>query len=412
MTKKLSEQGRLAVAYVACLPLPKDRASNNPAFSQAGSILQENLLESLRGSGIDVVKCFVLRAVPSFPRSRIVASGFQRASFGGVRAWMMPFINFRGLKTVSVAISATIGLTLWGWRNARKKERAILCYNLANPPGLAVVLAGRLTRTPVIAVVADLMVPGAGVLPDTRLRRLEYWLQIQSMRRFDGLIVVTQRMVEDFAPNVPHIQMEGAIPDTQPVTVRIGAEPASSEETEFIVMYSGSLSSFKGTPLLIESFEHLKGDQYRLWITGSGESLDLVEAASRRDKRISYLGRLPYEEVLDLYHSASVLVNPHATEVASARYVFPSKLLEYLTAGRPVISTLSAPEVALTYGPYIFALREEEPQALARLIEGVASLSAEERRLAGENGRQFVLENKRWSSQGKRIASFLSALVQ
>src|SRR5260221_7438101 len=156
MKKKSAEQGRLAVVYVACLPLPKDRQSTNPAFSQAGSILQENLLESLLGHGIDVVKCFVLRSVPSFPRSKIVASGFQRATFGGVAAWMMPFINFRGLKTVSVAISATVGLTLSGWRNARRKERAILCYNLANPPGLAVVLAGRLTRTPVIAVVADL----------------------------------------------------------------------------------------------------------------------------------------------------------------------------------------------------------------------------------------------------------------
>jgi glycosyltransferase involved in cell wall biosynthesis len=256
------------------------------------------------------------------------------------------------------------------------------------------------------------MVPGAGVLPDTLARRLEYWLQTTSMRRFNGLIVVTQRMVEDFAPNVPHIQMEGAIPDSQPIRVRIGAEPANSEETEFIVMYSGSLSSFKGTPLLIESFKHLQGDRYRLWITGSGEARDLVEAASRSDTRISYLGRLPYDEVLDLYHSASVLVNPHATDVASARYVFPSKLLEYLTAGRPVISTVSAPEVALTYEPYIFALREEKPQALASLIERVASLSAEERRLAGERGQQFVLENKRWSSQGKRIASFLSSTVK
>jgi len=410
MTRESQERSPLTVAFVACLPLPRDRYAENLAFSPAGARLQESLIESLSSQGIDVAKCFVLRAVPSFPRSNIVASGFQHASFAGVRAWMMPFINFPGVKTMSVAISTTIGLTFWGWRNARRKNRAILCYNLANPPGLAVVLAGRLTRTPVIAVVADLMVPGAGV-PDTSLRRLEYWLQTTSMRLFNGLIVVTQRSVEDFAPNVPHIQMEGAIADSQPTTVQMGAKRANSEETEFIVMYSGSLASFRGAPLLVESFKHLRGDHYRLWITGTGEARELVEEASRCDGRISYLGQLPYDEILDRYRSASVLVNPHASDVASARYVFPSKLLDYLTAGRPVISTVSAPEVALTYEPYIFALREEEPQALARLIERVASLSVEERRLAGERGQQFVLENKSWSSQGKRIASFLSSTV-
>jgi glycosyltransferase involved in cell wall biosynthesis len=410
-TKGSAGDGELVVAYVACLPLPEDRAASNPAFSQAGTVLQESLLENLRAQGTHISQCFVLRSVPSFPRSKILASGFQKASFAGVKAFMMPFLNFRGLKTLSVGVSVVVCLTLWAWRNAGRRGRSILCYNLANPPGLAILLAGRITRTPVFAVVADLLVPGAGVLPNTLPRRLEHWSQTKCMSLFDGLIVLTQQMADDFAPHVPHIQVEGGIPDDLPGPATNGARHQEVDESKFIVMYSGSLSSFKGTPLLLDCFKFLSGDRYKLWITGSGDALPMVEEASRRDSRIQYLGRLPYKDVLNLYHSASVLVNPHTAEGASARYVFPSKLLEYLTAGRPVISTLSTPEVARTYGPYIFALKEETPQELARLIENLASLSAEDLRLAGEKGRRFVLDNKRWSYQAKRIATFLSATV-
>lgn len=407
MTLEPAKVSRLGIAYVACLPLPEDSTPTNPAFSQAGTIFQERLLRSLQGENIDIMRCFVLRAIPSFPLSKTLVSGFQPASFAGVRMSMMPFLNFKGLKTITVGISMTVALTLWGWRNVRRAERAILCYNLANPPGFAVILAGRLTRTPVFAIVADLLVPGAGVLPNTVFRRLEYWSQTKCMRLFDGLIVLTQRIVDDFAPTVPHLQMEGGIPDLLPASSTKGPEKPPSEEPEFIVMYSGSLSTFKGIPLLLECFRLLSGDHYRLWITGGGESLPLVEEAARRDKRIVYMGKLPYPKVLDLYGRASVLVNPHASDVASARYMFPSKLLEYLAAGRPVISTLSTPEVASIYGPYIFALHDDAPHALAWLIERVATLSEEERQLVGERGRHFVLANKQWSSQGRRIASFL-----
>ena len=71
---------------------------------------------------------------------------------------------------------------------------------------------------------------------------------------------------------------------------------------------------------------------------------------------VRYLGFVEREELLRTMQRGLVLVNPRPPSLPEHRYNFPSKILEYLATGRPVISTTSA-DIAEEYGKYLLLLQ-------------------------------------------------------
>jgi glycosyltransferase involved in cell wall biosynthesis len=398
----------VVLAFVGILGLDGPDGTN-PAYSTAGALFQERLLETLPEAGIDVSHVFSLRPVPSFPADRrIVFAPAAVTLFGRYPGTLLPFLNLGPLKPLSSGLALLTRLVKWAWILRARPHRAILVYNLASPPGIISVLVGRLTRTKVFALVADIQVPGSGLVPNSFARRLEFGLLTWTLPMFDGLIVLTRRIAEDFAPNTPFLQMEGAVPEEladvrtdPPDTVTPKADGA------FVIMYAGGLSDLKGIPLLLDAFALLAGPKYRLWITGAGPLRGRVERAATEDPRIVYWGFPTYARVRELYREASVLVNPHSTTHLSSRYLFPSKLIEYLATGTPVISTCSTPEVNEEFRDVLYTLEPESVEGLAALLQRIAGLPLTERTSVGARAQRLVRAKKTWQAQSRRIAEFM-----
>jgi len=404
----------ISAAFVGCLDL-SDGNANNVAYSQPAILFQERMLEGLKQEGIEVSAAFSQRAVASFPAGEKLWYGAKRVAIRDrFPTVLLPFVNFGPVKTITGGMALFPLLLHWAWKHRRVRNRAILLYNVTSPPGIVSLLAGRLTGTKVIALVADIQVPGSGDYPGTILRRLEYLLATRTLDRFDGLITITSNIARDFAPHTPNITMEGAIPDDWIGEGGCRADSADDPGTEagdIILMYAGYLTEMKGVPLLLDAFARLDGGNFRLWITGKGKLQSLVEDAAKRDPRITFWGFPPYERVLEMYRNASILINPHSTLLRSARYLFPSKLIEYLATGRPVISTCSDPGRNGEYRDLFFPLVDETPEGLAEQIRRVAAMPETERRSVGARGRDFVLERKTWKVQSSRIAGFIRQIA-
>jgi glycosyltransferase involved in cell wall biosynthesis len=107
-----------------------------------------------------------------------------------------------------------------------------------------------------------------------------------------------------------------------------------------------------------------------------------------------------------------VLVNPHSTRHVTARYLFPSKLLEYMAMGRPVITTCNTPEVREEYGDVAFVMAGEDPAELAALFERVGAMTPAERGEHGARCRARVAERKTWPRQGRRMLDFITGIVR
>lgn len=403
----------ITTAFVGVLR-PDGDGDTNPAFSQAGQLFQERLLATVADAGLNVTAVFSQRPIPSFPAGRLWVRGRMGTVADRFRARFLPFVNFGPLKTICISVALFGRLLEWGWRHRLEQHRVLLLYNIAAPPGIVSITAARLISASVFAVIADVQIPGSGLVRDSFFRRVEFRLQQWTIPRCGGLIVLTENIAHDFAPGLAHICVEGAIPDVLPSDESL-PRPAASRTADVrdgaanpvILMYAGGLSELKGIPLLLAAMKQLESSDYRLWVTGDGPLRSSVEAAAATDSRVTYWGFSPYAEVLSLMAKATVLINPHSTTHKSARYVFPSKLIEYLATGKPVISTASVPEVKEQYGHVMFVVQEATPEALATQIRHVAALSRRDLSLMGARARSYVLARKSWSMQGRRIAEFV-----
>jgi glycosyltransferase involved in cell wall biosynthesis len=395
------------VAFVGAL-IPDATVDRYPALSAAGMMFQARMLSNLTEQGVVTSHIFSVRPVPNFPRMRRLWFGPERQRTDwGAQVDLLPCINLGPIKTLVLSLALFPALIRWGWRHRRSDARAILLYNVASPPAVVSLAAGWVTRTPVFATVADLEVPGSGHRRRTLLRRLEYWLQTKSLQHFDGLIVVTRAMAHDFVRHNRWIHVEGAIPEdvadrfTSPST-----NPPAGGDEAVVFMYSGGLTTLKGIPLLLDAFALIDNPNVRLWITGRGDCEALIHERAERDRRIRYWGFLDYEKVLDLYRCAAVLVNPHLTQPLSARYVFPSKLLEYLVTGKPVV-TLATPDIEEEYADVVVVAADQTPTALASAMTRTAAMPVPAREALGQRARQKILATKTWSVQAARIADFM-----
>jgi len=159
----------------------------------------------------------------------------------------------------------------------------------------------------------------------------------------------------------------------------------------------------------LEAFSLLKQSDYELHIYGYGPMADAVAAAAAIDRRIRFFGRVPAKEVRERQARATVLLNARPSSLVISRYTFPSKVLEYMAAGRPTISTMF-PSLPNDYRKHLYLLRTESAAELAELIQEVCSQSSAELEKVGRNAREFARGTKNWKVQGKSVYEFISAI--
>ena len=103
---------------------------------------------------------------------------------------------------------------------------------------------------------------------------------------------------------------------------------------------------------------------------------------------------------------ASLLVNPRPTNEDYVKYSFPSKNMEYMASGTPVITT-HLPGMPDEYLPYVFLFEDETVSGMINMLQKILLLSNEELYTMGFRAKKFVLENKNSVVQARRILDMI-----
>jgi glycosyltransferase involved in cell wall biosynthesis len=160
---------------------------------------------------------------------------------------------------------------------------------------------------------------------------------------------------------------------------------------------------------LIDAFQQIKDPNYELRICGVGDSEDAIKAAAQKDERIHFWGKLPREQVLEWQSKATVLVNPRQNNEEFTKYSFPSKTMEYLSSGVPLVA-YKLDGIPDEYDSYIFYVKENSLSCLADTIRQVCEMPESKRAAAGKAGREFVLNQKNSAEQVKKITNLLQSV--
>jgi len=182
--------------------------------------------------------------------------------------------------------------------------------------------------------------------------------------------------------------------------------PVASAQCEYALLFCGTLNNENGLQFLLEAFNKLKNLEIELWISGRGPLQAQVELVAAQNPRLRFIGFIERQELLKTMRRCLILVNPRQPSLAEHRYNFPSKILEYMASGRPVIS-LASSDIGQEYGNYLILLKEETPEAFAELIDDTLKRPPEELDELGRKGREYVMSQKNWRVLSRNVYSLL-----
>ena len=216
--------------------------------------------------------------------------------------------------------------------------------------------------------------------------------------KFDGYIYFTEHMKDVINPSAPYIVCEGIAEDfiTFP-------EPKSDKRS---VMYAGALNKKMGIDLLLDAFSSISDEDMELWLFGSGDFVPQVRKAVRADSRIKYFGQKPRSEILKFEQKAHLLINLRKDSEEYTKYSFPSKTIEYMVSGTPVLTT-KLPGIPDEYYDYLFTADDFSAENIGKKIAEILALPQDELKSFGAKARKFALENKNSYLQSGKMLEFI-----
>ncbi len=377
-------------------------------MQDAANALQWNIIDGFEENDFGTIKIINYLPVDAYPNGYtdkfIEGFTFQHTENYKADDINVKCCNIFGIKRFINSLYFRKYIKKWAKEDSGKKK-VVLSYT-ANSMFLGLVKLAKkynknITTSCIIADIPEF----ATAREMTGLKKLYHSYQVKKCASLYGLVdrfvLLTEQMAEKLKITSPHIVVEGiaTADDTA-----VNEKTAQALKNDRYVLYSGTLNYKFGIGTLLEAFEKIKDDGLKLVICGFGEAEEIIKKDD--DPRIVYLGRVDRAEVLALQRKATVLVNPRQNNEEFTKYSFPSKNLEYLSSGVPLVA-YKLDGIPDEYDEYISYPADNSAEALSQEIRKICSLPDEERNALGQKAKDFVFENKNKVKQAQRIIEFI-----
>jgi glycosyltransferase involved in cell wall biosynthesis len=323
--------------------------------------------------------------------------------FENINYHYVPMINLPVLRNIIIVIFTFFKIVLWSLPRSGK-NKVIICDALGLTNSFASILASKLTGTKIITIITDL--PGFVILNSKNKNGIKHKVYTIALSHilfaFDGYILLTEYMNEIVNTlNKPYLVMEGLVDIKMSTSINSMENKASKR----ILLYAGGIFEEYGIKKLIEAFIQLEGADLQLHIYGKGEMEKDMPYYMSLDNRIFYKGIVPNQTVVQRELEATLLINPRPSNKAFTKYSFPSKNMEYMVSGTPLVTTL-LPGMPLEYQEYVYLLKDESVEGMSNALTKILEKSQEQLHNFGGVAKDFVLRNKSNLIQTKRILDF------
>jgi glycosyltransferase involved in cell wall biosynthesis len=219
----------------------------------------------------------------------------------------------------------------------------------------------------------------------------------------DCFVLLTEQMKEWFGREICYTVLEGIAASTV-----MEAMPSASGKKKSI-LYAGMIEEKYGVIDMAEAFMRIPDPDWMLEIFGDGTSLNKIRQMVKDDVRIRVHGSVPNETVVRAQREASLLVNPRRNNQAFTKYSFPSKIIEYMSSGTPVLAYKldGMPEEYATY----FYRIEETDDGMFEALKRIIYLPEDERLKMGARARDFIIQNKNARKQCEKVLALIKECI-
>lgn len=216
------------------------------------------------------------------------------------------------------------------------------------------------------------------------MKKLDIRLFEKECAKIDSFVLLTEPMKDSLqVGNRPYAVVEGIyeVPPT------VAKEPAIHRVP--YICYTGKLEKKFGILTLLEAFSKIDDPTIRLVICGSGEAEADIRAYAKKDGRVDFVGQVSSQRAMEYTQQATVLVNPRPNNSEYTKYSFPSKTIEYLATGNPVVAYMldGMPE---QYRDFIFPVTGDSPTDLADALRAALAAPVDEVEEKSRNATNYL----------------------
>ncbi len=339
-------------------------------------------------------------AISSRPINRAVSSKLfyksEKDSENGIDYSYVPFINYPILRNITVFFSVFFKILFM----RTEKERAMICDALNIIASFAALIACKFRGIKTVGIVTDVPChrPNNAKIPFHE--KINLWL----MKKFDGYLLLTEQMNDIVNPkNVPYVVLEGH----SDVSMAKVENNLSNKYEKQVCLYAGTLRKVYGIENLVRGFIKANVPNTELHIYGEGDFRKELEELAKEYKSVKYMGIAPNKVIVENELKATLLVNPRPTDADYTKYSFPSKNMEYMASGTPVLTTC-LPGMPKEYNDYVFLLKEETIDGVADALQEIFKYSPKELHTKGIAAKDFVMKEKNNIIQAKKLLNMIS----
>lgn len=286
--------------------------------------------------------------------------------------------------------SSTHNLDIYSCKLAAKKSGAKLIYEVRDLWPLSPIEIGKMsTKNPFIKMVSKaekFAYKNADFVVSTLPKAFEYMKKI-------GL----EKKKFKYIPN-------GVCLDDyrKRKNARNGLEEIISlrKETKLLIGYTGAHGKVNALNNIIQAVKKFNKKEVILVLIGNGIEKSKLIGQSRKNDNIIFLSPVHKSNLFKTIESFDIAYLG-LKKLSLFKYgVSPNKLLDYMLAGKPIISSITSGNNLVKEAKCGFSVEAEDTAALVKTIKQILKIPSKKLEILGQNGKKFVLKNYQY----KKIA--------
>ena len=394
------------VLYLSCYPSSvfTEFIINGIVISQAAQKFNRLVVEGFCHNGFDV-DVIVFNSV----NSSIFSVFQERVNERTITYYPIEIKGNRVYRTI--LRKAKIKKFVRQWRKRNKNGIAVI--DALQPGALELSIICRKSGIHVCSIITDFV----DLLNEKRKHILDRLLYAYRTKRFykqfnytDLFVLLTERMQDKLNIGQRRVVIMEGLCDYSLIKAGSKAHLRSNEHVfSNEIVYTGIISKQFGLDNLVNGFIDAKLNGAQLCLYGSGDYVEELIEICKIHPQIEYHQPIPNEEVLKVQRKARFLVNPRPVSDEYTQYSFPSKTVEYMTSGRPVITT-KLPCITSEYYPYLFFFSDDTREGICSSLIKLYSLNEEVILTKGTKAKLFVEKEKNNYIQIRKIVDELASI--
>lgn len=183
-------------------------------------------------------------------------------------------------------------------------------------------------------------------------------------------------------------------------------------ENKVIIGYAGSMGISNGLNIFIETIKSMKSlSNIHFLLVGSGDLQEKFQAELSHIENVNFLPRIEQNQVKYFLNICDVLYlstqNSKVWEYGQSM----NKIVEYMLAAKPIIANYTGYPSMINEANCGFFLNTSSPEDLKAAFLKYASLSRQELKSIGENGRKWIFENRTYSKLAREYFNKITQLL-